>query len=242
MYYAITKNSLTYCLISRDCAVSRSAPVNMSARARPQRCAMATYSRKSSSNRGKRIEKVPKKDVIPIEEPEDRNISGEETQICDKSADEAVEKCKQAKVVIPRADPYEIFRMSTSDDESESKSMMKMAKGNNSDITTKEQDSEVALRDLQIDIPSENAIVEYVETDKDGRHENIHVATSMDTEDRTVLKDTTTSIPEETDAEDSIPEIVTVADVHVDAPVMEDSEIHDEPPKKIHKTVNKGAK
>ena len=145
-------------------------------------------------------------------------------------------------MVIPRADPYEIFRMSTSDDESESKSMMKMAKGNNSDITTKEQDSEVAVRDLLIDIPSKNAIVEYVETDKDGRHENIHVATSMDTEDRTVLKDTTTSIPEETDAEDSSPEIVTVADVLVDVPVMGDSEIHDEPPQKIPKTVNKGAK
>ena len=54
----------------------------------------------------------------------------------------------------------------------------------------------------------------------------------MDTEDRTVSKDTTTSIPEETDAEDSSPEIVTVADVHVDASVMEDSEIHDEPLKK----------
>ena len=106
-------------------------------------------------------------------------------QICDKSADEAVEKCKQAKVVIPRADPYEIFRMSTSDDESESKSMMKMAKRKNSDITTREQDSEVALRDIQIDIPSENDILEYVETDKDGRHnENIHGETSMDTEDQ----------------------------------------------------------
>ena len=150
-------------------------------------------------------------------------------------------------MVIPRADPYEIFRMSTSDDESESKSMMKMAKskkkGNNSDITPKEQDSEVVVRDLQIDIPSENAIVEYVETDKDGRHnEHVHVETSMDTGDRTVSKDTTTSTPEETDAEDSSPEIVTVADVHVDASVMEDSEIHDEPPKKIPKTVNKGAK
>ena len=150
-------------------------------------------------------------------------------------------------MVIPLADPYEIFRMSTSDDESESKSMMKMAKskkkGNNSDITPKEQDSEVVVRDLQIDIPSENAIVEYVETDKDGRHnENIHVETSIDTEDRTVSKDTTTSIPEETDTEDSSLEIVTVADVHVDASVMEDSEIHDEPPKKIPKTVNKGAK
>ena len=133
--------------------------------------------------------------------------------------------------------------MSTSDDESESKSMMKMAKSkkkvNNSDITPKEQDSEVAVRDLQIDIPSENAIVEYVETDKDGRHnENVHVETSMDTEDRTVSKDTTTSIPEETDAEDSSPEIVT--DVHVDASVMEDSEIHDEPPKKILKQLIRG--
>ena len=35
---------------------------------------------------------------------------------------------------------------------------------------------------------------------------------------------------------------MTVADVHVDAPVMEDSEIHDEPPKEILKTVYKGAK
>ena len=47
----------------------------------------------------------------------------------------------------------------------------------------------------------------------------------MDTEDRTVSKDTTTSIPEETDAENSSTEIVAVADVHVDPPVVEDTEI-----------------
>ena len=55
----------------------------------------------------------------------------------------------------------------------------------------------------------------------------------MDTEDRTVLKDATTSIPEETDA---------VADVHVDPPVVEDTEIYDEPTKEIPKTVKKVAK
>ena len=64
----------------------------------------------------------------------------------------------------------------------------------------------------------------------------------MDTEDRTVSKDTTTSIPEETDAENSSTEIVAVADVHVDPPVVEDTEIYDEPPKEIPKTVKKGAK
>ena len=55
----------------------------------------------------------------------------------------------------------------------------------------------------------------------------------MDTEDRTVSKDTTTSIPEETDDENSSTEIVAVADVHGDAPVVEDTEIYDEPPKEI---------
>ena len=64
----------------------------------------------------------------------------------------------------------------------------------------------------------------------------------MDTEDTTVSKDTTTSIPEETDAGNSSIEIVAVADVHVDAPVVEDTEIYDEPPKEIPKTVKKGAK
>ena len=37
-------------------------------------------------------------------------------------------------------------------------------------------------------------------------------------------------------------EIVAVVDVHVDAPVVEDTEIYDEPPKEIPKTVKKGAK
>ena len=59
----------------------------------------------------------------------------------------------------------------------------------------------------------------------------------MDTEDRTVSKDTTTAIPDETDAGNSSTEIVAVADVHVDAPVVEDTEIYDEPPKEIPKTV-----
>ena len=44
--------------------------------------------------------------------------------------------------------------------------MMKMAKSkkkeNNSDITPNKQDNEMVVRDLQIDIPDENAIVEYV--------------------------------------------------------------------------------
>ena len=239
MDYAIYKNSLTYRRISRDCAVSRSPQVNMLAQARPPRHATATYSRKSSSNRGIRIKRVPRKDVIPIEEPEDSRC-GEESEIGNKSADKAVEKGKQAKVVIAHADPYKIFRMSTSDYDSEWKSMMNTAKskkkGNNSDITPNKHDKEVWVRDLQIDIPDENAIVEYVETDKDDRHyDNIHLETPMDTEDRTVSKDTTTLIPEETDAENSSTEIVAVANVHVDAPVVEDAEIYDELPKEIPK-------
>ena len=68
--------------------------------------------------------------------------------------------------MIAHADPCEIFRMSTSDHDSERKSMMKPAKskkkGNNSDITPNNQDNEVAVRDLQFDIPDENAIVEYL--------------------------------------------------------------------------------
>ena len=208
---------------------------------------MVTYSWKSSSNRGIRIKSVPQKDVIPIEEPEDSNRCGEESEIGHKSADEAVEKGKHAKVMIARADPCNIFRMSTSDHDSEWKSMMKPAKskkkGNNSDITPNKQDNEVAVRDLQIDIPDENAIVEYIEIDKDGRHnDNIHVETPMHTEDRTLSKDTTISIPEETYAENSSTEIVAVADVHLEAAVVEDTEIYDEPPKEITKTVRKGAK
>ena len=97
MYYSIYKNSLTYRKISCDCAVSRSPQVNMSAQARPPRRAMVTYSRKSSSNRGIQIKSVPKRDVIPIEEPEDSNRCVEESEIGDKSADAAVEKGKQAK-------------------------------------------------------------------------------------------------------------------------------------------------
>ena len=42
--------------------------------------------------------------------------------------------------------------------------------------------------------------------------------------------------------ENSSTEIMAVADVHVDAPMVEDTEIHDEPPKQITKTVKKGAK
>ena len=110
MYYAIYKNSLTYPQISHDCAISRSPQVNMLAKPRPQRRAMATYSWKSSSNRGIQIKSVPKIDVIPIKEPEDCNRCGEESKISDKSADEAVEKGKQAKVVIACAEPYEIFQ------------------------------------------------------------------------------------------------------------------------------------
>ena len=101
----------------------------------------------------------------------------------------------------------------------------------------------MVVRDLQIDIPDKNAIVEYVEIDKDsGHNDNILVETAMDTEDRTVSKDTTTSIPEETDAENSSAEIVAVAYVQVDDPVVEDTEIYDEPPKENPKTVKKGAK
>ena len=69
----------------------------MLAQARPPRRAMATYSRKSSSNRGIRIKRVPQKDVIPIDKPEDSYRCGEETEIGDKSADEAVEKVNKPK-------------------------------------------------------------------------------------------------------------------------------------------------
>ena len=120
--------------------------------------------------------------------------------------------------------------------------MMKTAKskkkGNNSDITPNIQDNEVAVRDPQIDIPNENAIVEYVDTNKDGGH-NIHIETPMNTEDRTVSKDTTTSISEKVDAENSSTEIVAVPDVHVDAPVVEDTEIYDELTKKSLKMLKR---
>ena len=69
----------------------------MSIQARPPRCAMATYSRKSSSNRDIRIKRVPKKDVLPIEEPEDSNRCGEESEIGNKSADKAVKKVNKPK-------------------------------------------------------------------------------------------------------------------------------------------------
>ena len=94
----------------------------------------------------------------------------------------------------------------------------------------------MAVRDLQIDIPDENAFVEYVETNKDGEHnDNIHVEAPLDTDNRTASKDTTTSTPEETDTENSSTEIVAFADV--DASVVEDTKIYDEPPKEIPKTV-----
>ena len=143
---------------------------------------MAIYSRKSSSNRGKQIKWVPKKDVIPIQESEDSNRCGNESEIGKKSAEE---KGKQAKVVISCADPYEIFRMSMSDDDSEWKSRMKSAKSK--DITPSKENSEVAVRDLQIDIQDENAIVKNVETDQDGgtpalHNKTIHVETALETE------------------------------------------------------------
>ena len=210
---------------------------------------MVTYSLKSSSNRGIQIKGVPKKDVMPFGEPEDSNRCGEESEIGDKSADEAVEKGKQAKVVIALADSYEIFRVSTSDNDSVWKSMMKTVKfkkkGNNSDIVPNKQDNEVAVRDLQIDIPDKNAIVEYVETDKDGRHNEIiymweHPWIQKIGQYQKIPPPR--SIPEETYAENSSTEIVAVADVHGDAPLVEDTRIYDEPPKEIPKTVKKGAK
>ena len=124
------------------------------------------------------------------QEVEDSNRYGDESSIGERSAEEAMEKGKQAKVVIACADPYEIFRMSTSNDNSEWKSRMKSPKskdkGHKSDIRLSKQDSEVAVRDLQIDIPDENAIVKDVKTDQDGgppvlHNENIHVETAMET-------------------------------------------------------------
>ena len=126
--------------------------------------------------------------MIPIQEAEDSNRCGNESEIRKKSAEE---KGKQAKVVISCADPYEIFRMSISDDDSEWKSRMKSAKskdkGHKSDITPSKENSEVAVRDLQIDIQDENAIVKDVETDQDGgtpalHNETIHVETALETE------------------------------------------------------------
>ena len=58
---------------------------------------MAIHSQKSSSYRGIRIKGVPRKDVIPIEEPEDSYRCGEESKIGDKSADEAMEKVNKPK-------------------------------------------------------------------------------------------------------------------------------------------------
>ena len=204
MYYAIYKNSLTYRQISRDCTVIRSPQVNMSAQARPPRCAMVTYSRKSSSNRCIRIKRVTKKMSYLSRNQRIATYVLRKARLAINQLTKKVEKGKQAKVVITRTDLYEIFRMSTSDYDLEWKSMMKTAKskkkGNKSDIAPKKQDNEVTVRDLQIDIPDENAFLEYVETDKDGGHnDNIHVETPMDTKDRTVSKDTDTSIPGETD-------------------------------------------
>ena len=84
----------------------------------------------------------------------------------------------------------------------------------------------MGVRDLQIDIPNENAIVEYVITciQKIGQYRKIPPPQSL-------KKQTLRTV-----------EIVAVADVHVDAPVVEDTEIYDEPPKENPKTVKKGAK
>ena len=70
----------------------------------------------------------------------------------------------------------------------------------------------MAVRDLQIHIQDRNAILKDVET-----------------KDMTVSKDTTSSIPKQTDVKNSSSEIVAVVDVHVDAPVVEGTKIHDEP-------------
>ena len=83
----------------------------------------------------------------------------------------------------------------------------------------------MAVRDLQIHIQDRNAIVKDVETDQEAETP----CSIMETKDMTVSKDTTSSIPKQTDVKNSSSEIVAVVDVHVDALVVEGTNIHDEP-------------
>ena len=78
--------------------------------------------------------------------------------------------------------------------------MMKTAKskkkGNNADITPNKQDNKGAVRDPQIDIPDENAMWNMLRPTKMADIMILYMwKHPMDTEDRTVSKDTTTSNP-----------------------------------------------
>ena len=95
-------NSLTYWGISRDHALSRSPAVNMSGQARQPRREMATYSRKSTTTRGKLLKRQPTKYVLVIQEAEDPKTRESEAEIGGKMSKELRSKYKQLLVQLTR--------------------------------------------------------------------------------------------------------------------------------------------
>ena len=89
--------------ISRDHALSRLPPANMSGQARQPRQGMATHSRKSATTSGKLIKRQPTKYVLAIQEPEDPKSSESEAKIGGKMSKELRLKCKQPLFQLTRA-------------------------------------------------------------------------------------------------------------------------------------------
>ena len=164
MYYACIMNSLTYRGISRDrTLLSRLPPVNMCTRGMQPRRGMAAYSRKYASNRGKRVKRQLTKEVLPIQEPEDPKTRETAAGIGPKMSKELLLKGKQPQDLIPRADPFNVFGLSNSDENSDTKSMRKYDTSkdfvNTLDIRTldaSDDESGVPVKDLKIDLEEED--------------------------------------------------------------------------------------
>ena len=67
------------------------------------------------------MKRQPKKDVLPIQEAEDPKTCENHAETGHNSSKELLEKGKQAHVFIPRADPFDVFRLSNSDEDSGTK-------------------------------------------------------------------------------------------------------------------------
>ena len=174
--YACLMNSLIYCGTSRDRALSWSPPVNMFAQGRQPRQGMATYSRKSASNSKKRVKRQLTNDVLPIQEPKDPKTSETDAEIGPKRIKKLLPKGKQPQVLIPRADPFNVLGLSTSDEDSDTKSMRKSDTSkdfvNTPDtraLDGSDNESEVPVTDLKIDLKDEDVAEKHLVSDQDGQ-------------------------------------------------------------------------
>ena len=95
----------------------------MSGQARPPRQGIVTYPRKSTTARLKLLKRQLTKQVLAIQEPEDPKTSESEDENAGKMRKELRPKYKQPLVQLTRAHPFNVFRLSNSDEESYSKAM-----------------------------------------------------------------------------------------------------------------------